>query len=175
MLPAARRIAQHRGRALAFLAVAVFAFCLFRRATSARTTDADGALDPALLDGRLWVDGKPVKHTDYVNAVFFVSDANLGVFQRASSYDVHLELFDMTRDQAAVRLTFPQSKRSASFQYLVRQCHDRSPFDLCLDISSNPWGGPSHYYGFSHPDDERRTLAALARAVRDRATRPTVD
>jgi hypothetical protein len=175
MSRAARRITQHRRLALAILAAFVLAFCLFRRATLPALTDADAAADPALLDGRLWVDGRPVKHTDYVNAVFFVSDANMGIFQRASSYDIRFELFDMTRDKTTIRLSFPQSKRSATVRYSVRQCRDRAPFDLCLDISSNPWGGPSHYYGFSHPEDERQALGTLAQDVRGRATRAPAD
>jgi hypothetical protein len=175
MRRAAGKRTTHRGFVLTFLAVSVLAFCLFRRATSPSTTHADGAADPALLDGRLWVDGRPTKPTDYVNAVFFVTDAELGAFQRGSSYDIHIELFDMTRDATTIRLTFPQSKRSATFRYSVRECRDRSPFDLCLDITSNPWGGPAHYYGFSRPEDERQALGALARDVRDRATRPPAD
>jgi hypothetical protein len=166
---------QHRRLALALVAAGVLAFCLVRRASSPAPTDADGAADPALLDGRVWVDGRPVKHTDYVNAVFFVSDANLGIFDRASSYDMHLELFDMTRDKTTIRLTFPQSKRSATLRFSVRQCRDRTPFDLCLDISSNPWGGPSHYYGFSHPDEERQSLGPVAQDLREHATRPPAD
>jgi hypothetical protein len=175
MSRAAGRVTQHRALALAFLAVGVLAFCLLRRATSPASTDADADADPALLDGRLWADGRPVKHTDYVNAVFFVTDATLGVFQRASSYDMHVELFDMTRDKARIRLSFPQSKRSATFRYSVRQCRDRAPFDLCLDMSSNPWGGPTHYYGFSRPEDERQALGDMAKDLRHRATRPPAD
>ena len=99
----------------------------------------------------------------------FVSDANFGVFQRASSYDLRLEFFDMTRDSTTIKLTFPQSNRSATLSFAVRECDDHKPFDLCLTLSSNPWGGPIFYYGFSRPEDERQALGALGRELRDAA------
>jgi len=127
------------------------------------------ATDASLLDGRLWVDSRPEKHTDYVQVAVFLSRANFGLFERASSYDRRLEFFDMTRKATAVSLTFPQTERSASFTYSVRECSDHKPFDLCLTLSSNPWGGPTSYYGFSEPEEERKVLGELAR---DRELRP---
>ncbi len=146
-------------RALALAALAV-ASALVWRAWPRRV-----ASDPSLVDGRLWVDSRPDKHTDYVHAVVFLSDANLGLFERASSYDRRLELFEMTRDSRTVKLTFPQTDRSATFTFSVRECDERKPFDLCLTLSSNPWGGPTAYYGFSRPEDEHEALGALARDV----------
>ncbi len=64
-----------------------------------------------------------------------------------------------------VKLTFPQTDRSATFTFSVRECEERKPFNLCLTLSSNPWGGPTAYYGFSRPEDERAALGALARDV----------
>jgi hypothetical protein len=72
----------------------------------------------------------------------------------------------MTRDATSVDLTFPQSNREAKFTFAVRECTDRKPFDLCLSLSSNPWGGPTEYFGFSRPEDEQHELGALSRAVR---------
>jgi hypothetical protein len=174
MRTTASRIARSRAFGLAVLGGAVLAFCLVRRAATSDFPGAGTSAEPGLVDGRVWVDARPLKLTDYVNAALFVSDANFGLFQRASSYDIRLELFDMTRDEGTIRLTFPQSSRSASFRYTVRECRDRKPFDLCLDISSNPWGGPLHYYGFSRPDDERQALGALAGTLRARVAGPQI-
>jgi hypothetical protein len=127
---------------------------------------ADDSADPGLVDGRLWVSTRPEKLTDYVHAAVFVGQANLGVFERASSYDVRFEFFDMTRDAKSIRATFPQSGRSASFKYSVRTCSELKPFDLCLDVSPNPWGGPRRYYGFSKPEDEDQALGPLAQRLR---------
>jgi hypothetical protein len=128
--------------------------------------------DPALVDGRLWVDSRPDRRTDYVQGALFVTDANFGLFERASAYDVRIEFFDMTRDGKSIRLTFPQTRREAKFDFSVRDCSDHKPFDLCLSISSNPWGGPKEYYGFSRPEDEQRELGALARNARTAAHEP---
>jgi hypothetical protein len=97
-----------------------------------------------------------------VQGAFFVTDANFGLFERASAYDIRIEFFDMTRDAKTIRLTFPQTKRQAKIDFSVRDCTDHKPFDLCLTITSNPWDGPTEYYGFSRPEDERRELGALA-------------
>lgn len=155
------RTTKQKGLALLATAASVAAFCFLRRELDRRATAG-----PSLVDDRLWVDSQPVHHTDYVQAVVFLSNDHFGVFRRASSYDIHLEFFDMTRDGKTIRLTFPQSRRSAEMHYAVRECHDHPPFDLCLDLSDNPWGGPTHYFGFSEPDDERRTLGDAARGMR---------
>jgi hypothetical protein len=125
--------------------------------------------DPSLVDRRLWVDSRPDKHTDYVHAAIFLSESNVGVFQRASTYDLHLEIFEMTRDSKTMKVTFPQTGRSAGFTFAVRECDDLKPFDLCLTLSSNPWGGPTRYFAFSRPEDESRQLGGLARELRDAA------
>jgi hypothetical protein len=148
----------HR-RAWVFAALAASGFVAWL-AWPARTS-----ADPSLVDRRLWVDSRPDKYTDYVQAAVFVSDANVGLFERASSFDRHLEFFDMTRTARTVKLTFPQTDRRATFTVSVRTCNDHKPFDLCLTLSNNPWGGPTAYYGFSSPEDERKELGALARDV----------
>jgi hypothetical protein len=148
--------------ALSIFAAAVASLCWARRASA----PSEASADPGLVDGRLWVESRPEKLTDYVQAAVFVTPANFGVFQRASSYDMHLEFFDMTRDAKSIRLTFPQTNRSATLRFAVRECRDKRPFDLCLDLSNNPWGGPLRYYGFSQPDEERRVLGPLDAIVR---------
>jgi hypothetical protein len=158
MTPVVKRRSDPR-RALTLAALAAATILVWR------VWPRHSATDPSLVDRRLWVDSRPDKHTDYVHAVIFVSEANFGLFERASSYDRRLEFFDMTRDARTVKLTFPQTDRSATFTFSVRDCDDHKPFDLCLTLSSNPWGGPTSYYGFSRPDDEREALGALARDV----------
>jgi hypothetical protein len=154
-----------RGRILGLAALAVAGALVWR------AWPRHEAADPSLVDGRLWVDSRPDRRTDYVQAAFFVTDANLGIFERASSYDLRLEFFDMTRDTRTISLTFPQTNRHAKFTFSIRECTDHKPFDLCLTLSSNPWGGPTDYYGFSRPEDEQREMGALSRGVRA-AARP---
>jgi hypothetical protein len=156
-----------KATALAVLAAAVLAFCVWRRKGSDEA--GTSVADPSLIDGRLWVGSMPDKHTDYVQAAVFISAANFGLFERASSYDIHAEIFDTTRDTKNVKLTFPQSGKSTSFGFSVTECKDLAPFDLCLDITRNPWGGPKRYHGFSRPEQEGEALGPLAARLRENA------
>jgi hypothetical protein len=136
------------------------------------------AADDALLDGRFWVEGRPDKLTDYVHGAFFVSRANFGVFERASAYDVRFEFFDLTRSGRDLKIFFPQTKKDTKASFAVKRCTDRPPFDLCLELDANPWGGPKRYYGFDKPEDERAALgdrAARARAFAGERGGPSVE
>ena len=55
---------------------------------------------------------------------------------------------------------FPQSDKNREVNFRISQCDDLPPFDLCLDLSENPWGGPRRYYGLADPDQEQELLGA---------------
>lgn len=131
--------------------------------------DLEGSDDPALIDGRAWVDMMPEKETDYVNAALFLTPAELGAFHRGSQWEGRYELFELKRDKGTIRLRFPQSGRATQLSFTVKTCKDRRPFDLCLDLSANPWGGPRRYYGFSNPDEEKKELAGVSRELHGEA------
>jgi hypothetical protein len=124
---------------------------------------ADGSGD---VDGRVWVEKRPDKHTDYVHVALFFSRANFGLFERASSYDMRLELADVTRKDDKLRVFFPQTGKDTTVTIRVKSCNDLPPFDLCLDLSDNPWGGPKRYYGFTNPEDEAAQLGDFAKEAR---------
>jgi hypothetical protein len=126
--------------------------------------------DESQLDGRVWVEARPDKLTDYVHSAFFFSRANFGVFERASAYDLRMEFCDLSKKDGKLKLFFPQTKKSAETTFTVKDCSDKAPFDLCLDIADNPWGGPKRYYGFAREEDERAALGETA--VRLRAKQP---
>ena len=128
------------------------------------------AADESQLDGRVWVEGRPDRVTDYVHSAFFFSRANFGVFERASAYDMRLEFCDLTKKDGKLKLFFPQTKKSAETSFTVKECSEKAPFDLCLDLGENPWGGPKRYYGFTREEDERAALGDTA--VRLRAKQP---
>jgi hypothetical protein len=124
------------------------------------------ALDESQLDGRAWVEGRPEKLTDYVHGAYFFSRANFGVFDRGSSYDIRIEFCDLSRKGNKLKLYFPQTQKSAEVTFTVKECSDRAPFDLCLDLADNPWGGPKRYYGFQREEDERAALGPLSQRLR---------
>jgi len=130
------------------------------------------AEDPSLLVNRVWVDAQPEQLTDYVQASYFASKQSIGVFQKASAYDIHLELFKWKRDDKAIAMTFPQTGKTAKPRFSIERCDDMPPFDLCLTLSENPWGGPKRYHGMREEEDESAKLGALRASLQARATEP---
>ena len=117
--------------------------------------------DPSLLFNRVWVDSKPEKPTDYMHGVFVLPRPALGLFQRSSTYDFHFERFDYRRDGQALKLTFPQTGKTAEITFTVTACQTLPPFDLCLDLSDNPWGGPKRFFGKRQQDDDDAALRGM--------------
>ncbi len=157
---------RHSGRfaLVALLCVAIAGAWYVRRNRSHRAgqsdSRADGARteDPSLVLDRLWLDSKPEKYTDYTHIFFVISAAPFGVFQQSSAYRSVAELTEYKRKGDRLLMHFPQNDKTAEVSYRIRQCDDLPPFDLCLDLSQNPWGGPRRYYGLADPDQEQRLL-----------------
>ncbi len=123
--------------------------------------------DPSLLFGRLWFETKPQSPTDYVHGAYLVSRPAMGLFHRSSAYDFHFERFDYKRDGKKIALTFPQSGRKAEISYTIKACDELPPFDLCLDLADNPWGGPKRYYGTRQQEEDAAVRRARAELEAD--------
>ena len=153
---------RHPGRLafVLFLAVVVAGAWYVRRnrgggsGQSDSKADAARGEDPSLVLDRLWMDSKPEKYTDYTQYFFVISAAPIGVFQQSSAYRTVAELIEYKRKGDRLLMHFPQSDKSREVAYRIRHCDDLPPFDLCLDLSENPWGGPRRYYGLADPDQE---------------------
>lgn len=104
--------------------------------------------DPTLLTDRVWLEGLPESRTEHKHAMLVMADAPYGVFHKGSAYQASYEVFEHSGRGNSLKLTFPQSGKKAEVATRVTACSDRPPFDLCLQLSSNPWGGPTRYYGF---------------------------
>jgi hypothetical protein len=153
-------------RAAALAAIAILAVGAWRLLTSPAPADDD----PSLVLDRAWLDKKPEKYTDYVQAFYASRYAQTAVFQKASAYDYHIELAAFRRDAKKLSLTFPQTDRSADITFSVKACDDLPPFDLCLDLNDNPWGGPKRYHGMKVQEDDSTALGDTTRELRARAT-----
>jgi hypothetical protein len=129
------------------------------------------AESPDLAVNRVWVDSQPEKYTDKVNAFLMVDYARVGVFQEASQWAGRFEIFEYRRQGAKVDLKFPQDGRTATAEYTVTACSELHPFDLCLDLAENPWGGPTRYYGM-RDESESGSLRRLHQALEATAQRP---
>lgn len=157
-------------RKLVLAASALLAAYSLVRCTGLTGPDAsDKGEDPALLVDRLWVDSEQEKLTDYVHASLFAGRQPFGAFQKASAYDIHLELFRYKRDGTTIEVTFPQTKRTANIRFSISSCNDLPPFDLCLDLSENPWGGPKRYHGMREQEDGAKKLGPARAGLLERA------
>lgn len=130
------------------------------------------AESPDLAVNRVWVDSQPEKYTDKVNAFLMVDYARLGVFQEASQYTGRFDIFEYRRQGGNVDLKFPQDGRTGVIEVTVTECAELHPFDLCLDMKANPWGGPTRYYGMRR-EDESDSLQRLHRALEASVDRRT--
>lgn len=117
--------------------------------------------DPKLITDRVWIDKRPEKYTDYVHAMYLSKYSPSGVFERASNYEIRLEFTEFKREDGKITLMFPQTGKSASFTFTIKACSDLPPFDLCLDLSENPWMGPKRFYGMSSQEEEKKTLGDM--------------
>ena len=153
------------GKRLVLVLALVLAAFFGWRVVRAPVETAD---DDSLAWNRVWVEKRPDKHTDYVHVMLLFSRSHFGLFERASSYDVRLEFAEFSTDKNNVKMVFPQTGTKKDFTVKVSKCDALPPFDLCLDVSENPWGGPKRYYGFTDPENERRELGEIAADARAR-------
>jgi hypothetical protein len=101
-----------------------------------------------------------------------VSNAPIGIFQKASAYQATSELFEYKRRGNAFALHFPQTGEKRETRFQIRPCRDLPPFDLCLELRDNLWGGPRRYYGLTDPDKERAELGEVRHELEHRLLDP---
>jgi hypothetical protein len=150
-----------RAPTVAVVVVLGLAAAWFLRRESADDADLARGESPALLLDRVWVDSKPEKYTDYTQAMLVLGNAPIGIFQKASAYQATMEVFEHRQREGKLGVHFPQSGKKREIRFRVRECNDLPPFDLCLDLSANPWGGPKRYFGLADPDEEQDQLGSL--------------
>src|SRR5262245_27701730 len=87
---------------------------------AACSTDRPGrGEDPKLLLDRIWIDRLPERHTEYAQVMLVLGDQPAGIFQKASSYDIHLEFFMYKRDGGKLAYRFPQSEKKGDLGYRI--------------------------------------------------------
>ena len=134
--------------------VLIVGFRWWRARTStgrtATTAGASKAEEPRLILERPWIDRIPEKATEHMNAFLMIDRESLGIFQKGSQYQIFLELFRHKRGgttaKPEVGFMFPQTGKQAKVKYRIWSCDDLDGFDLCLELSKNPWGGPTRYH-----------------------------
>lgn len=124
---------------------------------------------PAMLFSRLWMEKMPESPTDYTHGTYVLDTPAVGLFQRASAFDYHLEVFRHDQSGNKLELLFPQTEKKAKITFAIKGCDELPPFDLCMTLSDNPWGGPKKYYGFRDLDDEEKALPGMRKSMSARA------
>ncbi len=105
--------------------------------------------DASLIFDRAWVDSiAGTDKTQFVRAFLVVKRLPVGIVQKASRYRLEVERFSYKKiKDGKLALIFPQTGKKASITYTIETCDDLPDHDLCLNLSSNPWGGPTRYFG----------------------------
>lgn len=124
--------------------------------------------DPSLVLDRVWIDNMPERYTDYVHAMLVLSDAPVGLFQKASAYQANIEIMEFRREGGTLKIHYPQNGKSETVRFKISRCNDLPPLDLCLDFAKGPWHGPKRYYGASDDSHLPGTVRTLEAAARER-------
>ena len=151
---------------IALSAVLLLAYLAFRSPSSPSDRG-----EPDLLTDRVWIEAMPAAPEQEVHALLVLPDAPLGVFVHGSAYRSRLEVFETREDGDHLDLRFPQDDRKAELIYRAIACDDQPPFDICLDLESNPWGGPRRYRSFR----DNASAPEMVRAMRHRLTHAAVE
>ena len=123
------------------------------------------AADPGLVADRIWVEKEPESLRQLVHRALLVTQVRLGIFDESSFYKGHHEIFEWKRNGDRLKIVFPQDRRKTELSFTVSTCDELFPYDLCLDLSENPWGGPKRYYGMMDPEGEQLALQDRLRAL----------
>lgn len=110
-----------------------------------------------LLFDRLWVTDFPEDEREFGHDFFVVRGQDFGFFSRSSMFRFEEELFEFELNNGSLELHFPQTGQTSTVPFEISDCNDLPPYDLCLDLEHNPWGGPRRYYSIQNDgDDEGR-------------------
>jgi hypothetical protein len=122
---------------LAVLGVGAFGVASFtRRDAPAGVEQADvsvTAKNPRLLIRRFWFDRLPKKRGDEIDVWLFLG-GGIGFEEKGSTYRFGLDVFEFERQGSKVDLVWLHDKKKQNVPFDVVECHDKPPFDLCLDL-----------------------------------------
>lgn len=134
------------------LALVLLGILLWKWLEADATEQAVTSADSSEIYNRVWLDSKPDKYTDYTQVFLILDFTPLCLFEKSSAYDIHAEFCEHSKKGDEIKVFFPQTARQESFKWRVTECDELPPFDLCLTMNENPWGGPKKYYSTSDPD-----------------------
>lgn len=86
-----------------------------------------------LLLSRPWFDRMPKSRTDEISLWVFLA-GGIGFEDRGSRFRSTFDVFEFERQGSKFDLVFLQDKKRQLVPFEIVECHDKPPFDLCLDL-----------------------------------------
>jgi hypothetical protein len=105
--------------------------------------------NPTLIHERIWIEKAPRKLNELTHVLGLLEEHEpFGFFAQASAYKQMSEVFNYKLERDRLFIRFPQDGREATVKLHIERCSSEvRGADLCLQLDSNPWGGPKRYYG----------------------------
>ena len=158
------------------LVLAVVSTCAFAgwrvlRGEDGASNDSAGAAheDKLVLD-RIWIDHMPKHDRDQISVFVAITDEPIGVFQTASTWKGHFELFRYEAHGDEMRILYPQDSDRERVKTKARKC-SHGDFDYCLELDGSSRGVKRYYSrkgweidGTPTPDALRARIAATLQA-----------
>ena len=126
------------------------------------------AKDPRLVLRRAWFDRLPKKRTDEIELWIFFG-GGFGLHDKGSMWRSTVDFFDFERRGSAVDIVFLQDRKQQVAAFEIVECHDKPPFDLCLDVK-DALRGKTRFWSW---DDDADMDAAVPWAREWRASAET--
>ena len=152
------------------LVLAVISTCAFAGWRVLRGGGGPGAAQDGggLVLDRIWIDHIPKHDRDQVSVFAAITDEPIGVFQTASAWKGHFELFRYEAHGDEIRIVYPQDNYRERVRTRAQRCSEDG-FDYCLELDGSSHGVKRYYSrkgweidGASRPDQIRaRVDAAL--------------
>jgi hypothetical protein len=128
------------------LVLAAISMCAFAGWRALRGGGDDGAARDGggLLLDRIWVDHMPKHDRDQVSVFVAITDEPIGVFQTASAWRGHFELFRYEDHGSEISLLYPQDGARERIKTSSRTCSEAG-FDYCLELDGASHGVKRYY------------------------------
>lgn len=123
---------------------------------SAETNDdaRPAAKNPRLVLGRPWFDAWPKRRSDIVDVWAFFG-GGIGLEDKGSVYRSTMDFFELERQGKKLEILWLQDRSKQTVSFEIVECHDKPPFDLCLELSP-PLRGKAKLYSWDDAADMDR-------------------
>jgi hypothetical protein len=128
---------------LVLIAISACAFAGWRVLRGGGDGGETAAHDRLVLD-RIWIDHMPKHERDTIHAFVAITDEPVGVFQTASVWKGHYELFRHEAHGDEIRFLFPQDNHRERAKTRARRC-EHDGFDYCLELDGASRGVRRYY------------------------------